>query len=268
MQNFYTIGGLPRTGSTLICNILNQNPDFYAGSTSPIPLVIQNMSNSFSEQPEIVNYLESEEECYTKMAHCARGVIDEWYSHIKKETIFDKSRVWNHMGLIYKDLYPQGKMIITVRDPRNIVASMEKQHRKNPLLGGSHIIPDKSFLGRLENSFAPDGLIGGPMLGIIDLISRKLDFVHYVRHEDLVVEPEYTMRGIYRFLNMEYFNHDFKNIESQSNEIDSLYQNKYPHKTRPEIKPPNTDWRQYMTDNIASDILNRFPIYKEKFNYQ
>ena len=268
MSNFITLGGLPRTGSTLLCNILNQNPDFFASSTSPIPMVIQNMSNSFSEQPEIVNYLVSEEDCYRKMANCARAVIDQWYSDREEKYIIDKSRLWNCMSLIYSDLYPDGKMIITVRDPRNIMASMEKQYRRSPLLAGSHIIQNKDLIGRIENSFSPDGMIGGAMLGVIDLIARKMNNVLFVRYEDLISSTDRTLDDIYKFLDIERYEHNLDNIESISNEVDEMYQNKFPHKVKSTIKPSTTDWRDYIEDNLAMEILNKYPVYKNRFHYQ
>ena len=35
-KTFYFISGLPRSGSTLLSSILNQNPRFYSGPSSPV----------------------------------------------------------------------------------------------------------------------------------------------------------------------------------------------------------------------------------------
>ena len=35
-KTYYFMGGLPRTGITLLSALLNQNPDIYVGTTSPI----------------------------------------------------------------------------------------------------------------------------------------------------------------------------------------------------------------------------------------
>ena len=40
MKNFNIITGMPRSGSTLLCNILSQNPAFHAGATSPLPEMV------------------------------------------------------------------------------------------------------------------------------------------------------------------------------------------------------------------------------------
>ena len=35
-KKYYFMGGLPRSGSTLLSSILNQNPRFYSGPSSPV----------------------------------------------------------------------------------------------------------------------------------------------------------------------------------------------------------------------------------------
>ena len=35
-KTFYFMAGLPRSGSTLLSSILNQNPRFYSGPSSPV----------------------------------------------------------------------------------------------------------------------------------------------------------------------------------------------------------------------------------------
>ena len=47
------ICGLPRSGSTLLCNILNQNPDFHASSTSPLAQTLGALSQFLSTSPEV-----------------------------------------------------------------------------------------------------------------------------------------------------------------------------------------------------------------------
>jgi sulfotransferase len=48
MKKLHLIAGLPRSGSTLLCNILNMNPNFYATPTSPLIDVIRNIRSTFS----------------------------------------------------------------------------------------------------------------------------------------------------------------------------------------------------------------------------
>ena len=46
MKKYYFIGGIHRSGSTLLSTILNQNPRFYSGPMSPVlPIIVDNMGN-------------------------------------------------------------------------------------------------------------------------------------------------------------------------------------------------------------------------------
>ena len=47
------IMGLPRSGSTLLCNILAQNPAFKIEHTNPLPGLIGAMINVWSQSPDI-----------------------------------------------------------------------------------------------------------------------------------------------------------------------------------------------------------------------
>jgi len=55
MKTFYFMAGLPRSGSTLLSSILNQNPRFYSGPSSPVLgamyAVEENFTNNGNGQP-------------------------------------------------------------------------------------------------------------------------------------------------------------------------------------------------------------------------
>ena len=96
-MRFHTIGGLPRSGSTLLCNLLNQNPGFYASSTSVLPQTLTAMKNGWSNSPEIKSDLaDSREEIETRLSNCMRAVVHTWYADkLENGVAFDKSRAWN-----------------------------------------------------------------------------------------------------------------------------------------------------------------------------
>ena len=57
MESFNVVCGLPRSGSTLLCNLLNQNPEVYASSTSIVPVILGSTSNIISNSPEFKSLL-------------------------------------------------------------------------------------------------------------------------------------------------------------------------------------------------------------------
>ena len=53
MKTYHFLAGLPRSGSTVLASILNQNPEVYVTPTSPmLDLLVKNQDN-FWELPSV-----------------------------------------------------------------------------------------------------------------------------------------------------------------------------------------------------------------------
>jgi len=190
--NLHVVTGLPRSGSTLLCNVLNQNPRFWATSTSTLPGLLSVMRHFWSSSVEVKNLLEKERDVTEdRMLRTMRSTIREWHRKEGKQIIFDKSRAWTFNALLLRKLFPESKMIVCVRDLRNVFSSVEKQHRKNPLLDEAQNPEQLTIYKRADTMFSANGLIGGPLRGIEDLIRRT---------------PEPEKNGI-RFVKYEQFSH-------------------------------------------------------------
>ena len=265
MDTLNIITGLPRSGSTLLCNILNQNPEIYASSTSILGGIIKSISASASEQLETVGYLMKDDGFYERLKDSTRAFVSSYHPD---KIVFEKGRVWSSMGLQYKDLYPEGLMIVMVRDLRDVYASMEKQHRKQPLLQGSSVVSDESVYGRADKMFSPEGMIGSCMNGIEDLIRRKLPNVVFIQYEVFANNPNKTIETIYDLMKQPNYEHDTDNVVNVSEEVDELYQGKYPHNGEGKVSSDSIGtWREYLSPDLAASIKNRFPLYAETFGY-
>jgi len=265
----HTVTGLPRAGSTLLCNIFNQNPKFWASSTSVLPRLCSQIVQTFSTSIEIKNLLEKEkEETEFRMMKAMRGFITAWHLKKGKEVVFDKSRGWSYNSLLLNKLFPEAKQIVLVRDLRNVFASIEKQHRKNALLDDASNVIEKTVFDRANRMFSPKGIIGNSIIGIEDLIRRNPKGVIFVQYETLVAEPEKTLKAIYEQLKEEHFEHDFKNIENTSIDPDGHYLHKYPHDGKGEVKSTDIfEWKKYISEDIANLIFNKFKLYNDFFEY-
>jgi len=264
------ITGLPRSGSTLFCNLLNQNKDFWATSTSPLPFVLNTISQSWSNSIEIKNLLEKKQkETEKRMLVSMKSFIEGWYQKEDKKVIFDKSRGWNVNSLLFKKIYPNGKIICLIRDLRNVFASIKKNHRKNPLVDiiGEPIL--KTIYNRADKMFSNDGLIGNCIMGIEDLIRRNPDNLIFIQYETFVSNPKLVMERIYNELEEDYFEHNFENVKNTAIDCDGHYLNKYPHKGQGKISPSNSDeWKKYISQDLANIIMQRFKDYNNFFGYK
>ena len=266
MQQFNAIAGLPRAGTTLLCNILNQNPEFFASSTSPLPRFLGTLTDVWGSSVEVKGALGDDRTATeSKIYRCNKAFMDAYYADRNERVVFDKSRAWNIYFLQLRKLYPQSKLIVPVRDLRDVMASIEKQHRKNPLL--DDVPATKSTLmSRFNRMLSKDGLVGVHLNGIKDLIDRKEECL-FVRYEDLVEFPEQVLNRIYCYLLEEEFEHDLENVVNVATDPDHLYLNKFPHTGSGKVTKSESQWGSYFSTEIAQGIVNTYPWFFKKFGY-
>jgi len=276
-MTMHVITGLPRSGSTLLCNILNQNPKFWATSTSVMPGVVRSMVNVWSTSVEIKGDLaDNKEWAEERSREALKAFMTTWHKYQmgggkargkKKNTvIFDKSRGWLHSILALRHVYPDSKVLVTVRDLRNVFSSVEKQHRKDPLLSSTPGKPSGIY-AIADAMFAPQGMIGSPLTGIQDAINRKLD-VKWVKYERLSEYPKSVMADIYEYLEEEPFEHDFTDVKNTAIDPDAFYNFKFPHNGEGEVKPGDLEeWKKFIHPGLANTISKRYQWYNQFFNY-
>jgi sulfotransferase len=270
-MKFNVITGLPRSGSTLFCNILNQNPRFFASSTSNVVYMVNSIISSWSGCIEVKNLLGLEKEkTEQRMWNSLRQFIEGWYEVEGKDIIFDKSRGWGLNHLALQNLFPNSKLIVMVRDIRNIFSSIEKQYIKNPLFDESSVPGGKTIYHRADHMFGPEGIVGTCIVGVEDMIRRmKKHNILFVIYEELSANPEKCMKKVYDFLEEEQFHHDFNNVKKTAVDPDSFYLNKYPHEGKGKVVPTNSEeWKGYFTEELANTIMGRFPLYNSFLGYK
>lgn len=248
MKTYHFITGLPRSGSTLLTTILNQNPRFHSSITDPLATFVKGMLETLQTEPGMKTEFPEE-----RRANSIRGMIDGAYTHIDKPVIFNTNRAWTYLTSQVKHIYPKSKMIVCVRDINWVLDSLETIHRKNPLspntvTGG----PGKSVYERCEAYMDAQGIVGFPYVGIKQAITGdERDMLMLVEYNDLVKTPEKTIKAVYSFLGEEYYEHDFNNVEANWDEYDK------------EIGVPFHRVRKKIAFNerntiLPPDILNKF----------
>ncbi|UCC72050.1 MAG: sulfotransferase [Gemmatimonadota bacterium] len=263
---FHAIGGLPRSGSTLLCNVLNQNPRFHASSTSCLPQALNGVAGFISHQDEFRSALAHDaDKTQARFIAALRGMLRGWYSTAKHQVVFDKSRAWNVNALLLKQLCPDAKLIIVVRDLRAVFASIEKQHRKSPVIA---LPGDQTVANRAQTMFhRQTGMIGAPICGVEDILRRDPGNVILVKYESLVANPRVVLRNLYDQLGEIWFDHDLDNVENVATDLDALWLNKFPHEGSGKVAPPDDAWSDWISPDIAADIMRKFSGYNSAFGY-
>ena len=258
-KEIFFINGMPRSGSTLLCNILAQNPEFHTTPTSGLSEIVKGIHEFWKTSP-MIKASESPE----KQLIIIKQLFQSYHSDTNKPIVFNKSRAWAGLiELVENALGKQIKIITTTRSISNILASMEKLYRQeikninSPFQSGPQM---NTLEGRLNTWAASDGLVGGTYNTILDAIYRgHRDKFHFVNYELLTRDPKTTMINIYKFLDKPYYNHDFDNVQQYTKENDAEHGFTDLHTIRPKIQPQIDDSRY-----ILGELYNRF----SNFNYE
>jgi sulfotransferase len=130
MDKIFFQSSLPRAGSTLLQNILGQNPDFYVTPTSGVLELLFSARQNYTKD---VAFQAQDSGLMKKgwLNFCRQGVEGFFNSITDKKYVVDKSRGWGIHYDFLNSFYPNPKIVCMVRDLRSIYTSMEKNFRKN-----------------------------------------------------------------------------------------------------------------------------------------
>src|SRR6201991_2386574 len=127
-RKFHFISGLPRSGSTLLAAILNQNPRFRAGMTSPLADIMGVVIAEASSKNDF-SFDVSDEQRVALL----RGLVENFYAaDADAGIIFDTSRLWCSRMQLLGTLFPDAKVIACVRQLSWVLDSMERLVRRQP----------------------------------------------------------------------------------------------------------------------------------------
>lgn len=235
MRKLSLISGLPRSGSTLLCNLLNSNSEFHATPTSGVIDSVRNIRASFSHN---VNYKAQDRlELMENIKHALRGFIDGYF--FDKEVVFDKCRGWtNHLQLL-DAIFDNNdtKIIWTYRNPVEIVNSIESQYQKTILLENTDEAADSGAFMTLDRRIGTymneNGLISYPVEILRDAIEMGYGHrIHFVSYYDLCNHTQEVMNRIHDFIGEERHEYDIDNLKQTSFEFDGFYNYKFMHKIK------------------------------------
>lgn len=224
-KTYHFLAGLPRSGNTLLSALLNQNPEIYSTPLSPLPTLLWDFNNSCNNMEATNRNVENK----IKTEIFLSSFLDNYYKEIEKPVVIDREKAWGtpaNLGLVKQYITPTPKVIFTVRDILEIIASfvrMDAQYLKNDSYTAEYYI---------SNYRSPKDLIceylmslnGDIDKGLLSLASafypENKGMFHIVEYNDLVFSPDETMDKIYDFLGMPHYDHNFSKIEKVETDND------------------------------------------------
>ncbi len=87
---------------------------------------------------------------YTRLLNAYRGFINGWFAETDKPVVVDKNRGWLRMVDTVKLLDPEFRMVVCIRDLRQVFGSIEGAASKDAAAGLSrpHLTPLRLRAGR------------------------------------------------------------------------------------------------------------------------
>ena len=220
-KTLHFLSGIPRSGSTVLAAILNQNPMTHVSTTSGLVHALDGLANTW-HSAGLLNENDPER---TKLAQTMRGAIDAFYEDTDKPVIIDKSRGWpigQIMGAMSQVLGRQPKIIATVRSVPDCAASFIRVAKPTDLdefmATGQLMDHLRAAYISLQNGYeyAPENFL-------------------FVEYEDLLADPKAQLARIHEFLELPEFAYDFNNIDGSSVAEDD--ENLHGHAGMHDVKP-------------------------------
>ena len=258
--------GLPRSGSTLLVNLINQHPDVYGAPDSILSHIVKSCQQELTETISMSQY--SADLSYEIFYNFCRGGIISWIDKLTDKRVFlDKNRTWIEVVDVCRNTFPYTKFIVCIRDLRGVYSSILKVQKKTPMqYKDSYLYGEQSYDYRetdieeqkIDDAFSQP-MIRRNLITIKELLDcNKLDDTFlFVRYEDLIENPREQISEIYKFLSLSDFKNDLDNIE-QIPYHDSMFLPYGKHKINPKLQsfdPWDFDINKKAEDKIIKDNL-------------
>lgn len=240
MARFHFVSGLPRSGSTLLAALLRQNSRFHAGMSSPVAGLFEGVIGQVSAGTELSTMVDQQQR-----ARILRGIFDSYYADHEEPVIFDTNRSWTAQLPALMTLFPEAKVICTVRNVAWVMDSLERQFRENAFentrLFNSHGERSTVYT-RVESLAGANRLVGYPWHALREAcygeFAERLVLVDY---DLLAARPADVIKLLYEFLQEDDFEHDFDSVHYDAPEFDSQLGLQGLHRVHRKVQPRPRD---------------------------
>jgi len=201
-KQLHFLSGVPRSGSTVLSAILNQNKQTHVSATSGLIFALNGMATTWNT----TGLLSSNEKNYELLVKSMTAVINEFYADYDHSIIIDKSRGWPIpliMEIMEKVLGRKPKIIATVRSVPDCMASFVRIAKPENL---DDFIYSDRLSGYLKRSY----------LSLQAGYNSNPDCFCLIEYEDLIANPKLQLDRIHAFLELDDFEYDLTNIDGTS----------------------------------------------------
>ena len=207
MKEIFFLNGLPRAGNTVFGSIMNQNPNVAATANSICAdmmgeLFMLKHTDIFKNYPD-----------HKSFDNVAKTVFENYYKDWKQDYIIDRAPWGYPINLKFlKETKSNIKIIVLVRDIIEVLGSFIDWSNREPTSFVNQYAA-KTVEEKCEMLMNKDSQIVKELIGIKHLLDHHpKEIYHIIKFNDLVKDTENTINGVYNFLGIPKFKHDFNNI--------------------------------------------------------
>lgn len=127
------VTGLPRAGSTLLCQMLAMHPEIHCeGQSSALCNTLLGIRRMVSDDQFFLSQMDHTfESSYGHLSAAMTGFLRGWLDHDgEQKVVVDKNRAWLHCLEMLLAIAPEAKLIVCIRELGQIYGSIEAQHQK------------------------------------------------------------------------------------------------------------------------------------------
>lgn len=210
MKTIHFLSGLPRSGSTLLAAILNQNSKLHVSPTSPLLELLTQTESTVKKLQRNYTF---------DSLPIPRALAEALYANTEANIVFDKHRGWpQNIPAIKKTLCVNPKLICMYRPVSEIITSYITFHGLNA--DASMYIWDEYVKPTYES------LKYG--------LDNYREHIHLISYDQLVDNTKETISHLYDFLDLKHYDHSYFDLE-YSEENDLKWSALDLHLVRPEI---------------------------------
>jgi len=269
-QTIFYQSSLPRAGSTLLQNLIGQNPKFHVTPTSGmIDMMLGTRIGYNGNHESKAGDLKQWKEGF--YAYCREGFKGYVAALTDKPYILDKNRAWGSYYPLLSEILPNPKILFLVRDLRAVFASMEKKFRANPDMDNGEI-NNINLTGITTQQRIEQWSVGHPVGYAVNklqqsILDKSANNFFILRYEDLCTNPEPVLNGIYDFFGIEPYKHNFSKIDQITVEDDTVHGIYGDHTIRNTLGMLPDDSKEILGEYTYNWIYDNFKWFFDTFKY-
>lgn len=229
MKTLHLISGYPRSGSTLLTALLNQNPRFYSDITDPLFSCVRALYHATQADDtnrHMIDENRRRQLIIDLVRSYHRDVLHKCnaYALYNQATVFNTNRAWTAWLPLMIECFPDVRVLCCVRSLVNVVNSFEHLYQAQPMLRSKiYPIGMDNVYKRTNSLMEHDRPVGlghySLKEGLASVCANKIMLVDYMT---LCQQPHATMQQVHDFIGEPMFNYDFHHVMALHSAYDAV----------------------------------------------